>query len=270
MIEFRGVTKRRRGFTLGPLDLRIEPGYVTGMVGANGAGKTTAIGILLGMVNADSGVVERPGKADIGVVLDVPSYHPDWQAQKVGKALAPFFPKWSQATFLELLERFGVSGESKVKELSRGMCMKLQVAAAFAHEASFLVLDEPTSGLDPLSRDELAEIIGDFMTDERHSVLFSSHITSDIERIADYVAVLDHGALVSYDEKEELISAYRMVRGGATLPGEGLERAAYGMRSHQAGWDALVPAGLLGEVPLDAVAETPTLDDIVVRVAKGR
>lgn len=270
MIEFRAVIKRRSGFMLGPLDLKIEPGYVTGLVGANGAGKTTAIKILLGMVHADSGVVDRPEKADIGVVLDVPSYHPDWRAETVGKLMAPFYPKWSQTTFLTLLARFGVPGDRQVKKLSRGMCMKLQIAAAFAHEASFLVLDEPTSGLDPLSRDELAEIVGDFMIDERHSVLFSSHITSDIERVADYIAVLDQGHLVAYKEKSELLDAYRMVRGGFTAPGQDLERTAYGLRNHSAGWDALVPAAVLGKVPRDAVAEAPTLDDIVVRIAKGR
>lgn len=270
MIELRGVTKHYPGFALGPLDLTVEQGFVTGFVGANGAGKTTTIKILLGMVTPDTGTVHCPEKTDIGVVLDVPSYDAEWRVSTIAKVLRPFYPRWSDAIFGELIARFNVPTDRKIKQLSRGMGMKLQIAAAFAHDATFLVLDEPTSGLDPLSRDELAEIVGDFMTDERRTVLFSSHITSDIERIADYVAVIDKGQLVEYAERSALIDAYYLVHGGGTPPSEELSAAAYGLRTHSVGWDALVPAGLIGEVPGDAVAEAPSLDDIVVRIAKGR
>lgn len=269
MIELRGVTKQYQGFTLGPLDLTIEEGYVTGFVGANGAGKTTTIKILLGLVHPTSGTVSRPDMADIGVVLDIPSYESDWRVSTVEKVLRPFYPAWSSATFRELLARFNVPTGKKVKELSRGMSMKLQIAAALAHDAKLLVLDEPTSGLDPLSRDELAEIIGDFMLDDTRSVLFSSHITTDIERIADYVAVIDKGQIVARAERSELLDSFRMVRGGATPPSDGIKADSYGLRTHPAGWDALVPAGLIGEVSGDAVTESPSLDDIVVRIAKG-
>ena len=270
MIELRGVTKHYPGFVLGPLDLTIEDGFVTGFIGANGAGKTTAIKVLLGMIHPDSGVVNCPDKTDIGVVLDVPSYDAEWRVSTVAKVLRRFYPRWSDAIFGELIARFDVPTDRKIKQLSRGMGMKLQIAAAFAHDARFLVLDEPTSGLDPLSRDELTEIIGDFMMDEHRTVLFSSHITSDIERIADYVAVIDKGQLVEYAELSALIDSYRMVHGGRLPPNDRLAAAAYGLRTHAAGWDGLVPAGLIAEVPGDAVTEIPSLDDIVVRIAKGR
>lgn len=270
MIELTGIVKQYAGFTLGPLDLTIEEGFVTGFVGANGAGKTTTIKILLGMILPDSGVVNKPEMTDIGVVLDTPSYDGEWRVATVGKILRRFYPQWSDNTFNELLTRFDVPSNRKVRQLSRGMRMKLQIAAAFAHNARLLVLDEPTSGLDPLSRDELAEIVSDFMMDEQRTVLFSSHITSDIERIADYVSVIDQGHIVEYAERSELIDSYRIVRGGSTPPNHEVMGSAYGLRIHPAGWDALVPSGLLGELPDDALAEAPTLDDLVVRIAKGR
>lgn len=270
MIELRGVTKRYPGFDLGPLDLVIEEGFVTGFVGANGAGKTTTIKVLLGMILPDSGTVSSPDMADIGVVLDVPSYDGEWRVSTVGKVLSPFYPQWSDVRFGELLARFDVPRDRKVKRLSRGMGMKLQIAAAFAHNAKLLILDEPTSGLDPLSRDELAEIISDFMIDDQRTVLFSSHITSDIDRVADYVAVIDKGNIVAYAERSELIDSYRLVHGGSTPPSSGITASAYGLRTHAAGWDALIPFGLLGEVPGDALSEPPTLNDLVVRIARGR
>ena len=269
MIELRGVAKHYPGFQLGPLDLIIEEGFVTGFVGANGAGKTTTIKMLLGMVLPDSGSVVCPNMADIGVVLDVPCYDIEWRVSTVGKILRRFYPQWSDAVFSELLTRFDVPSDRKIKHLSRGMGMKLQIAAAFAHDAKLLVLDEPTSGLDPLSRDELAEIVSDFMMDERRTVLFSSHITSDIERIADYVSVIDQGCIVEYAERSELIDSYRIVHGGSTPPNSQIAKSAYGLRTHAVGWDALIPSTLLGELPDDALAETPTLDDLVVRIAKG-
>lgn len=269
MIDLQGVTKHYPGFTLGPLDLAIEEGFVTGFVGANGAGKTTTIKLLLRMAHPDSGTIQRPDMADIGVVLDTPSYDCDWRVSTVGKVLRPFYPRWSDARFQELLERFNVPADRKVKQLSRGMGMKLQIAAALAQGATFLVLDEPTSGLDPLSRDELAEIIGDFMLDEHRTVLFSSHITSDIERIADYVAVIDKGQIVTCAEGSELLGSYRILHGGRTPLDPDVAAEAYGLRSHAAGWDALIATRLIGEIPDDAVAEEPTLDDIVVRIAKG-
>ena len=166
------------------------------------------------MIHPDSGVVNCPDKTDIGVVLDVPSYDAEWRVSTVAKVLRRFYPRWSDAIFGELIARFDVPTDRKIKQLSRGMGMKLQIAAAFAHDARFLVLDEPTSGLDPLSRDELTEIIGDFMMDEHRTVLFSSHITSDIERIADYVAVIDKGQLVEY----AAIGPDRLIPHGAWRP----------------------------------------------------
>ncbi|NLA29599.1 MAG: ABC transporter ATP-binding protein [Propionibacterium sp.] len=269
MIELRGVTKHRPGFTLGPVDLTIKPGFVTGFVGANGAGKTTTLKVLLGMVTPDAGEVSRPAMTDIGVVLDVPPYEPEWHVSTVGKVLAPFYPRWSDATFQELLGRFDVPLNRKVRTLSRGMAMKLQIAAAFAHDARLLVLDEPTSGLDPLSRDELVGIIGDFMMDEHRTVLFSSHITSDIERIADYVAVIDKGQIIAHSERSDLMDSYVLVRGGSTPLETDIVSSAYGIRSHTSGWDALLPARYASQIPADAVAEPPSLDDLVVRIAKG-
>lgn len=267
-IELRGVQKQYPGFRLGPIDFTIPQGFVTGFVGANGAGKTTTIKIMLGMVHQDAGTVLRPGRAEIGIVLDTPCYESEWRVAAVGRALRPFYPRWSDTAFADLLDRFDVPSDKKVKELSRGMGMKLQIAAALARDAKTLILDEPTSGLDPVSRDELATILSEYMTADDRTVLFSSHITADLERIADYVAVIDKGQLITVTEREQLIDSYRIVRGGHA-PGAVLTAGAFGLRQHAAGWDALIPSDLVGEVPGDAIIEPPSLDDIVIRIAKG-
>lgn len=267
-ITLRGVVKRFDGFTLGPLDLTIPAGYVTGFVGANGSGKTTTIKTILGMLRPDEGTIDAPGREAMGVVLDSVFFDPDWTPALVGRVLAPFYPAWSPSRYAELLERFAVPADRKVRDLSRGMSMKLQLAASLAHEAEVLLLDEPTSGLDPLARDELLEILAEYLLDERRSVLFSTHITSDLERIADYVAVIDGGRIVRSATRDELLAAYRMVRGRGDAPEE-VRAELYGLRENPTGWDALAPTDVAELMPAGTLVEAPSLDELVVRIAKG-
>src|SRR3954452_16546856 len=210
-------------FALRDVSFELPTGYVMGLIGANGAGKTTIIRCLLGMRSIDTGEIELLGhrvpgpvalRQDVGVVLDHTYLVGDWRLAEVERALRPFYDRWDGVRYRQLLAEFGLDLRAKVKDLSRGMAMKLMIAVALSHRARLLVFDEPTSGLDPVARDELVGIIGDFLLDEGHSVLFSTHITSDLDRIGDYVTLIHGGRVVRTGPKDEILEAYRVVRGG--------------------------------------------------------
>lgn len=266
--ELHGLTKRYPSFTLDRVDLVVPRGYVMGLVGANGSGKTTTIKSALGMVHPDAGTVRVIGHDRLGVVLDHVPYAPSWPVQTVGSVMRSFYPHWDDARFASLTSEAGIPKATKVGELSRGMGTRLQLAVALSHGAELLILDEPTSGLDPLARDEFVDLIADYMTDESHSVLFSTHITSDLERISDYVTVMSGGRVLETGPTDQLLDGYRLVRGGGAPPAE-VTALAHGVRAHAAGWDALLATE--HTVGLNqAVIERPSLDDIVIRLAKER
>lgn len=270
LLALKGITKEYKEFRLGPLDLSVPRGYVMGLVGANGAGKTTAIKIALGAVLPGNGSVHLIDKTRVGVVLDQPCWQATWRVRDLSRLLGPFYPGWDQRVFDELCEWAGVSQRLKVREFSRGMGMKVQVAVALAHRAELLVLDEPTSGLDPLARSELLDKLSEFMTDERHSVLFSTHITTDLDRIADLVTILDAGRVIASGARDDLLEAWAMVRGGAAdLTGE-LRARIRGLRQHSAGWEGLIAAADLGLCGTGVVADTPSVEDLLVHLTKER
>ena len=196
----RGVGTAVGGnFALRDVSFELPTGYVMGLIGANGAGKTTTIRCLLGMRAIETGEIELLGhrvpgpvalRQDVGVVLDHTYLVGDWRLAEVERTLRPFYDRWDGVRYRQLLDEFGLDLRAKVKDLSRGMAMKLMIAVALSHQARLLVFDEPTSGLDPVTRDELVGIIGDFLLDEGHSVLFSTHITSDLDRIGDYLTLI--------------------------------------------------------------------------------
>ena len=266
-------------FALRDVSFELPTGYVMGLIGANGAGKTTTIRCLLGMQPIDGGEIELLGhrvpgpvalRQDVGVVLDHAFLVGDWRLTEVERTLRPFYDRWDGVRYGGLLDEFGLDPRAKVKDLSRGMAMKLMIAVALSHQARLLVLDEPTSGLDPVTRDELAGIIGDFLVDERHSVLFSTHITTDLDRIGDYLTLIHDGRVVRTGTKDEVLDAYRIVRGGPDdLSGlVGVE--LIGVRRTTMGAQALVPtedAGLLGG---HLVVEAPSLEEIAVHIATRR
>ena len=269
-LKLQGITKNYKDFHLGPIDLEVPRGYVMGLVGANGAGKTTAIKIALGAVLPGNGVVRLIDKSRVGVVLDQPPWPSSWRVRDIAKLVGPFYPDWNQRVFEELCGWAGVSWRLKVKEFSRGMGMKMQLAVALAHEAELLVLDEPTSGLDPLARGELLDMLSEFMTSERHSVLFSTHITSDLDRIADMVTILDAGRVIASGSREDLLETWVMVRGGVADLTDGLSSRVRGLRRHSVGWEGLLPAADLGLCGPGVVAETPSIEEMLVHLTKER
>lgn len=269
-LSIRGLVKSFRGFTLEGIDLDVPRGYVVGLVGANGSGKTTTIGSAIGTVMPDAGRIAMPPMDRVGVVLDTPFYMKAWTPSKIDKAVRPFYTRWSTDRYASLLQRFGLNSDTKLKDMSRGQGMKLQAVVALAHDPELLILDEPTSGLDPLARDEFLDLIAEFMEDEQHSVLFSSHITTDLERLADYVVVLDAGQVVTAAPTQDLLEQYRVVRGGVRDLTDEMRQSMYGFRIHTAGFEGLAPTADADTWRGDLVLDPPTLDQIVVGVARGR
>ena len=216
-----GVAKHYHGFTLGPLNLEIPAGSIVGLIGENGAGKTTLLKLLTGVNRPDAGTVELLSatpddaavRAKIGVVFEDAYFYESLTPAQVGASLRGIFgPAWDAGYFAVLLEQFHLPPKKSIKELSRGMRMKLNFASALAHRPGLLVLDEATSGLDPAARSEILDILLDFIQDERHSVLLSSHITTDLEQIADTIAYLHHGQLLFAKNKDDLMEEYGILR----------------------------------------------------------
>ena len=217
-LEIRNLTRHFGDFTLDRLNLTLPGGCILGLIGENGAGKSTTIRLILGMLRPDGGTVTILGrdnrdnlaltKQDIGVVLDEVGIPECMTPKQVGIVMADVFTRWDAKTYEGLLERFSLPENKKFREFSRGMKMKLGLAVALSHEAKLLILDEATSGLDPVVRDEVVSILSEFTRDESHSILISSHIVSDLEKLCDYVAFLHKGKLLLCEEKDMLLSEY--------------------------------------------------------------
>lgn len=223
-IEVRNLTKRYEGFYLDHINFQIPQGTIVGFVGENGAGKSTTIKALLGLMPIDEGEIEVLGhkvvqgeqevsyKEQVGVVFDECNFPKELKVRDICKIMKEIYHTWEEEKFLRYLMRFEVPLEKKVKELSKGMKMKLSIAAALSHGSKLLILDEATSGLDPIVRNEILDIFREFIEDEQHTIFFSSHITSDIEKIADYVMLIHKGKLLLTENKDELLYQYGIVR----------------------------------------------------------
>jgi ABC-2 type transport system ATP-binding protein len=272
----RGVsTAVGDNFALRDVSFELPTGYVMGLIGANGTGKTTTIRCLLGMRGIDSGEIELLGhrlpgpdalRQDVGVVLDHTYLVGDWRLAEVERTLRPFYDRWDGARYRQLLDGFGLEPRAKVKDLSRGMAMKLMITVALSHQARLLVFDEPTSGLDPVTRDELIGIVGDFLLDEGHSVLFSTHITSDLDRIGDYVTLIHDGRVVQTGTKDDLLDAYRVVRGGPDDLNGLVGVQLIGARRTSTGAQALVRTEEADFLGGDVLVEAPTLEEIAIHI----
>lgn len=276
-IEIKGLEKRYDGFQLGSFDLTLPSGCIMGLVGENGAGKSTTIKLIMNAIGRDAGEISVLGvdnrsagfrdiKEDIGVVLDEAYFPEVMSARNVGKVMALTYKNWDAAAFEGYLKKFSLAPDKIFKDYSRGMRMKLAIAAALSHGAKLLILDEATSGLDPMARDELLDIFNDFTRDENCSILLSSHIVSDLEKICDYIAFLHRGRLVLCEEKDRLLEEYALVR----LPEERLselsEESIISRRASGYATEALV---LRGGLPAAIPTEHTSLEDIILFLAKG-
>lgn len=220
-LEIKNLTKSFPGFSLDHLSLTLPSGCVMGLIGENGAGKSTTIRLILGMLHQDAGTITILGrdnhenirltKEEVGVVLDEVGLPECLNTRQVGKVMAGTFRNWNQQEYDRILEKFNLPQGKPFKTFSRGMKMKLGIAVAMSHGAKLLLLDEPTGGLDPVVRDEVVEMFSDFTRDENHSILISSHIVSDLEKLCDYIAFLHKGKLLLCEEKDQLLAEYGML-----------------------------------------------------------
>ena len=220
-LEIKSLTKSYPGFTLDNLNLTLPSGCILGLIGENGAGKSTTIKLILDMIHKDSGSITVLGKdntdnihltkEDIGVVLDEVGIPECLTVEQVGKVMQHTFRNWDKAEFARLVNKLSLPEKKQFKDFSRGMKMKLGIAIALSHHSKLLILDEATSGLDPVVRDEVVEMFSDFTRDENHSILISSHIVSDLEKLCDYVAFLHKGRLLLCEEKDRLLAEYGLV-----------------------------------------------------------
>lgn len=277
-LELKNVSKSFQGFELDNISLTLPKGFIMGLVGPNGAGKTTTIQLILNMLEKKSGEIlifgkdnvihEQDIKQEIGVVFDSMFYVDSWTVQDTGKAISIFYDNWQHDIFNDMINRFGLPKNKRISELSRGMQMKLMLACAFSHDAKLLILDEPTSGLDPLTRDEFLEILQDYIRDGQRSVLFSTHITTDLERVADYITLINRGNMIFTGSMEDLLSSYRLIKGKPCDLTADLEKNIFGLRKTDMGFEGLITANAAVQYK-HCILDTATIDDIIICIGKG-
>lgn len=280
-LVFDGVSKAYPGFALRDVSFRVPAGCIMGLVGPNGAGKTTLIRMVMNLVRKDAGAITLDGrdsvrdeaavKARIGFVPDEPRFFDDASLRAVASAAAPFFPRWEPATYRDLMAEFRLDSRAKFGKLSQGQKTQFALALALARGADLLLLDEPTAGLDPLFRRELLGRLSAFLQDENRSVLFSTHITTDLERTADYVTFLRDGRLVFSLSRDEVRERWRVVRGDRGLL-EGENRGLFaGVRRGEFSVEALTGLGedAVAAFAGRAVVEPASLEDILVLYGAG-
>ena len=273
--EERGLTKHYKDFTLGPLDLTLPGGTICGLIGENGAGKSTTIKLILDILQRDGGTVTILGrdnrtdlvhtKEEIGVVLGSEGIPLCLNAEQAGKVMAGIYHNWDAAAYTEFCQKFELPEKKKYNDYSTGMKMKLCIAVALAHHPKLLLLDEATNGLDPVVRDEVIDLLLDFARDENHSILISSHIVSDLEKLCDTIAFLHKGRLLLCEEKDALREEYALWHGTAAQLAA-LDAQVYGKRVTPYGVEALVRRDAM---PAGAELAPVSIEELFVLMVKG-
>lgn len=292
-IAVRNLTKKYEGFTLNNISFQIPKGSIVGFVGENGAGKSTTIKAILGLLPVESGEIEllehkvkfgdkeTDYKEHIGVVFDESNFPGDLRVKYIHKVMKNMYHTWDDEKFCGHLKKFDLPEGKKVKELSKGMKMKLSIAVALSHDSRLLILDEATSGLDPVIRDEILDIFREFIEDEEHTVFLSSHITSDIEKAADYVMMIHKGELLFQENKDEMLYSYGIVRGTKEqidmIPGElvaGKEEGEFGCSALIKDKEKLTDSGYLDLAASSGqarpVIDRAGLEDILLYIVKTK
>ncbi|MCD5407065.1 MAG: ABC transporter ATP-binding protein [Desulfotomaculum sp.] len=281
ILEIKNLTKKYSDFTLDDISFNLKKGYIMGLIGPNGSGKTTIIKLIMNLIQKtggeikifghDYGKYEREIKQRIGVVYDQNYYYENLNALEIQRIIASFYKHWDKKVFSSYLKRFDLPDYQKISKLSKGMKTKFSLAMALSHQAELIIMDEPSSGLDPVFRQELQGILTELIQDENKSVLFSTHITSDLDRTADYITFINKGKLVFSAEKDRLLDNYGIVKGSNELLNEDIKTEFIGIRQTSVGFEALTanaPAirRLFKE---KVVVERPTIEDIMVYTIKG-
>ena len=273
-----GLTKTYKDFMLNGVSFSVPCGSIVGLIGENGAGKSTTINAVLGLIQKEAGSIcvlgkeqlDNEIKEQIGVVFDGNNYPEIFSTRKLNRVMKDIYHSWEEHTFLNLLKKFSLPTDKPIKQFSKGMKMKLAIAVALSHNSKLLILDEATSGLDPVIRDDILDILLDFAQDETHSILISSHITTDLEKIADYIVFIHEGQVVFSKPKDELIEQYGIIKCGAAQF-EALDQSdiiVYRKMDYE--WQALVAdrAAMKKKYP-KALIDSASIDEIMLLYVKG-
>ena len=276
LLSVQNLCKRYEKFELKDVSFGLDKGYIMGFVGSNGAGKTTTLKSILNLVYKDSGDIKVLGqdftqnelalKQEIGFMFGGVDYYKINRVKQITDVVRRFYSHWDDAVYSDCMRRFAIDESKKVSELSQGMRVKYALALALSHNAKLLILDEPTSGLDPVARDDLLELFQDLIEDGERSILFSTHITSDLEKCADFITYIQNGRIVESRAKDDLIAAYRMVQGPKEQLGA-VQSALISYKEHAFGFTGLVKTGDL-KSDSGLVIEPPSIEDIMIYFEK--
>ena len=280
-LEVKNLTKEYKDFAVKDISLKIPKGSVLGLIGENGAGKSTFINSILNIVKPNEGEIsilgkdlytyEKEIKEEIAVIFDRSHYNENLKPSFVGKMLSKIYKNWDNDKFYNLLKEFNIPVDKKIKQFSKGMKMKFEFACALSHSPKFLILDESTSGLDPVFRDEILEILRDFTMDEEHTILMSSHITSDLDKIADQIIMLHKGKILFNEDKESLIEAHALVKGDKSWLNPENRKWFLALEERGFHFEGLTNEKEKVKMSMDsAVVERPTIEDIMVAYIEGR
>jgi len=281
ILDIKSLRKEYDGFTLKDVSFQLPSGFIMGLIGPNGAGKTTIIKCIMNLLHKQAGEIRIFGKDNIeheievksriGFVYDNPNFYEHLTLKQMKKIIGPFYKSWDDDLFHKTAKEFDCPLDKKIKNLSRGMKMKFALLIALSHHADLIVMDEPTSGLDPVFRRELLDVLQNFIQDEKKSILFSTHITTDLERIADYITFIHNGELVFSSSKDEVLENYGIVKGGKEQLTQEARKSFIGCRESEFGFQALSAdiKKVRKEYKGDIVTEKASLEDIMFFLAKG-
>lgn len=280
VLTVKGLTKNYQDFTLDHVSFEIPQGSIVGLIGENGAGKSTIIKAVLGLIKKDDGEITLFGRQDgalntkikeqIGVVFDGSNFSGDLSPRKLNKVFKDIYRSWDEDLYISLLEKMAVPVNQKIKTFSKGMKMKLSLVAAFAHHPKLLILDEATSGLDPVMRDDILDMFLEFVQDEENSILVSSHITSDLEKVADYIIFVHNGSVIFSKPKDELLENYGIIKCGDAAFERIEKEDRIACRKLDYEWQILVEdRNKIQKKYKEAMVVPATIDEIMLLYVKG-
>lgn len=275
-----GLKKKYKEFTLSDVSFEVPQGTIVGLIGENGAGKSTTLGAILGLIHKDGGEISIMGnpieelqpdmKEKIGVVFDGTNFSEELTPKKLNRVLKGIYVSWDEDYFFSLLKKLSLPTQKKIKSFSKGMKAKLSIAAAFAHRPKLLILDEATSGLDPVVRDDILDMFLDFVQDEENSILVSSHITTDLEKVADYIVFIHEGRLIFSKPKDELLESYGIVKCGSAQFDALDKQDIIAYRKQDYEWQVLIADRQSTEKKYPKAMVIPaTIDEIMLLYVKG-
>jgi len=279
ILEVNNLVKIFKDFTIDSISFNLPSGAIMGFVGQNGAGKTTTIRLILNMLKRNSGEIRVFGldninnemeiKQNVGIIFDNLFFIEMWKVKDIEDVIKGFYKLWDSKLYMQYLGKFNISINKKIKDLSRGMKIKLMLAVAMSHNSKLLILDEPTSGLDPVARNELLDIFKEYIANGERSILFSTHITSDLEKVADYITLIDHGKLFYSGKTSDLMNNYFIVRGNPDILSAELRNNILGLTINQSVFVGMIKSSMLRNIPKEIVNGMPTIDEILIYISKG-